>query len=244
MAVFLILLGLITGVLIGMIGIGGILLAPMLTFALGVPLHVAMASSSFSFLFTAVTGTLLYAKKGTINWQMVSWLSLGIIPATLLGARTNVILSAKMLTLILAVLLALSGFNALRKPAINQADAQKVNSLWLLLIGAIVGFGSALTGTGGPVLLVPILITLSISALTAVGVSQAIQLPIAIFATAGFFLFGEINIQLGMTLGIVQVFGVLLGARIAHTLPTAQLRRIMAWALIGSGAFLILRAVG
>mgnify|MGYP002652321004 CR=1 FL=1 len=45
----------------------------------------------------------------------------------------------------------------------------------LVAVGAFVGFGSALTGTGGPVLLVPVLLTLGVAPLRAVAVSQAVH---------------------------------------------------------------------
>ncbi len=105
--------GSITGLLIGAVGIGGILLAPMLVYLAGVDLHLAMATSSMSFIFTGIAGTIAYARRRTISWSMVAWLSLGIVPATIMGARTNVALRAEALTLVLAVLIALSGLNAL-----------------------------------------------------------------------------------------------------------------------------------
>ena len=113
----------------------------------------------------------------------------------------------------------------------------------LILIGALVGFGSALTGTGGPVLLVPILITLSYPALKTIGISQAIQLPIAVFAVIGFWLYGKIDVGLGIHLGIAQAAGVFIGAQIAHRLPVFQLRRLVATALIVVGAMMIWQIV-
>ncbi|WP_457552648.1 TSUP family transporter [Desulfobacula sp.] len=63
-----------------MVGIGGILLSPLLTYFLGIDLHLAMAVSSWSFLFTGIVGTITYNRKRTISWYMVCWLSLGIVP--------------------------------------------------------------------------------------------------------------------------------------------------------------------
>jgi len=83
------LIGLLAGLLIGTIGIGGVILVPLLSFVLGFDLHVAMAASSLSFLFPGIVGTLTYAKKRSIVWEKVLWLSVGIIPAALLGARVN-----------------------------------------------------------------------------------------------------------------------------------------------------------
>ncbi|MBC8441924.1 MAG: hypothetical protein H8D87_19830 [Deltaproteobacteria bacterium] len=59
----LLVLALIAVTLIGTIGIGGILLSPLLTYFLGINLHLSMAVCSWSFLFTGIVGTLTYAIK-------------------------------------------------------------------------------------------------------------------------------------------------------------------------------------
>jgi len=103
--------------------------------------------------------------------------------------------------------------------------------------------GSALTGTGGPVLLLPILMFANVPALAAIGVSQAIQLPIAIFATAGFLLFGSIDIELGVQLGLIMAVGVIIGAQIAHKVSASQLRKLVAIALVVVGLLMIVRTL-
>jgi uncharacterized membrane protein YfcA len=184
-------------------------------------------------------GVIVYARRKSIDWSHVLWISIGIIPAALLGARANTILSSNALTLILAALIIFSGYNALSKRSNDGNTSKYLSKLVLILIGIVVGFGSSLTGTGGPVLLMPLLLFLGFLALAAIGISQAIQLPIAIFATIGFILFGQINFGLGITLGIVQSVGVIFGAKIAHTLPQEKLRVVVAVTLIGVGLLMI-----
>lgn len=243
MFIFLTLIGLLAGILIGTIGIGGVILVPLLSFVLGFDLHVAMAASSLSFLFPGIVGTLTYAKKRSIVWEKVLWLSVGIIPAALLGARVNTNLNTDVLVLIVAGLIAFSGINVFINRQNESGVIPDFRKPLLILIGALVGFGSSLTGTGGPVLLVPILITLHYPALKSIGISQAIQLPIALFAMTGFWLYGQIDLGLGLHLGITQAAGVYIGAQIAHRLPIVQLRRLVAIALIGVGALMIWQIV-
>ena len=239
----LLIVGLVTGLLIGMVGIGGILLAPMLVFILGIDLHLALATSSLSFLFAGIAGTIAYAGKGSISWTMVGWVAVGAVPAALLGAGVNVLLDAGALTVILAVLIAASGINTLIKTPLAIRGSFQGNRFVLILIGVAVGFGSALTGTGGPVLLLPILMLINVPALAAIGVSQAIQLPIAIFASAGFLSFGRIDIALGVQLGIAMAIGVVIGARVAHKVRAEQLRRIIALVLVAVGFLMIVRVL-
>ena len=243
MTLKIILIGLLTGTLIGTVGVGGILLTPLLVYFTGMELHIAQATSSFSFLFTGIVGTFIYARRKSISWHHVLWISIGIIPATLLGAKVNTILSGKVLTIILALLIVFSGYNSLSKRRTASATLPTPNKTLLILIGVGVGFGSALTGTGGPVLLVPTLLFLQFMPLAAVGISQAIQLPIAIFATTGFILYGKIDFPLGIALGIVQAVGVVIGGHIAHTLPQSILRKVVAVTLIGVGFLMIGRTL-
>lgn len=235
----IVLIGLLTGTLIGTVGVGGILLTPLLIFFVGTELHIAQATSSFSFLFTGIVGTLIYARQKSIAWDHVLWISIGIIPAALLGAKVNTVLSGTVLTLILAVLIIFSGYTALTKQDRAADILPTLKKISLILIGVGVGFGSSLTGTGGPVLLVPLLLLLRFMPLAAVGISQAIQLPIAVFATIGFIVYGQIDFTLGVILGMVQSLGVIVGGKIAHTLPHEKLRAVVAVTLIGVGVLMI-----
>ena len=67
----------VVGVLIGAIGIGGVLLVPMLTYVLGISIHVAIATAMFSYLFTGIVGAFEYARRGSVNWSKGVWLCLG-----------------------------------------------------------------------------------------------------------------------------------------------------------------------
>ena len=67
----------LTGTLIGALGVGGILLAPLLVFSAGFELHDAVAVASASFFFTGLVGTLSYARRGVIAWPLARSLAWG-----------------------------------------------------------------------------------------------------------------------------------------------------------------------
>lgn len=234
---------LIVGILVGCVGIGGVLLPPVLAYVGGLDLHLAMATSMWSFLFTGTVGTMAYSRRNSVDYRMVWWLGAGIIPATVVGALSNAALPTEALTVLLATLITATGVNAFTKASTAERAAHSFGSLLLLQIGAIVGFGSALTGTGGPVLLVPILIFLQAPPLLAIGVSQVVQIPVAIFSTLGYVLFGQVDFFLGTTLGLVAAAGVVIGTSIAHAVPILTLRRIVAVSLIGAGILIVMRAL-
>lgn len=240
--IMLLVLALIVGVLVGCVGIGGVLLPPALVSVGGLDIHLAMATSMWSFLFTGVVGTMAYSRRNSVDWRMVLWLGAGIVPAAMLGALSNAVLPAEVLTVLLATLITATGVNALAKAPSTERAAHSFSPLLLLQLGAVVGFGSALTGTGGPVLLVPILVFLRAPTLSAIGVSQVVQIPVAIFSTLGYVLFGRVDFFLGTTLGLVAAAGVVIGTSIAHAVPILTLRRIVAVSLIGAGILIATRA--
>jgi hypothetical protein len=168
-------------------------------------------------------------------------LTIGIIPGAVLGARVNVALSSATLTLLLATLILASGLNTLFSRSQGERAVSTLGRGLLVLLGFLMGFGSALTGTGGPVLLVPVLMLMNVQALTAIAVSQPVQVPIAAAAAIGFGLFGEIDLLLGTMLGVIQSIGVIIGARIAHAAKPDQLRRIVAIALVAVAILMISR---
>jgi uncharacterized protein len=228
-------------VLIGAVGIGGILLSPILAFLGGWDLHVAIGTSVWSFVFTGLAATASYARHGSIDWRLVRWLALGIVPAALLGALTNGVLSSAVLTAIVALACVLTGAVALGRPPRRERAAAAFGAPSLIVIGAVVGFGSALSGAGGAAILMPLLLGLQVPTLVAIGASQAIQVPVAVVATLGYAPGGRVDFVLGTLLGVAEVIGVLVGARLAHAVSPARLRRLTAVAVIAAGGVLIVR---
>lgn len=234
---------LLVGLLIGCVGIGGVLLPPALVYVGGLEFHLAAATSAWAFLFCGVAGTLSYSKRRSFDWRMAAWLGAGVVPTAVAGAWANVALPEGTLIGLLAALMVLTGVEALLRSPVVEQEARRFGTPTLLTVGAFVGFGSALTGTGGGVLLLPILLLLRTPVLAAVGAGMVVSLPIAVFATAGYVLYGSVDFVLGTALGLVAVVGVVVGARIAHVAKAATLRRVVAWALLSTGLLIAAQTV-
>ena len=233
-------LAFVAGIFIGAIGIGGVLLVTGLVYLAGVEPRVAIATCMMGYLLTGAVGTWTYARAGNIRWPMAGWLCLGAMPAALLGALAANVLRPGLVMLVVGVLTAIAGLHALLVTPTQHMTSRVLAPLPLASIGAATGCLSALTGTGGPLVLMPILMWLEVPILTAVGLSQAIQIPIGMLATAGNAWFGELDLGLGATLGVMLALGSWLGARIAHMTPRETLRRLVAWMLALLGALITL----
>ncbi len=233
-------LGLISGLMIGCIGIGGVILVPSLVFLADVPIHVSIPAAMMAYILSGLVATAVFAQNKSIEWPMALWLCAGAMPTAFLGAWTVNVLNPRILEVCIGLLTLLSGLNALTTQiGAGSPGHAKVSKKTLGGVGAVVGFLSSLSGTGGPLVLVPILITMSVPVLTAVGLSQAIQLPIAIAATFGNVLYGVLNLELGGVLAVALTFGSWGGARLAHVVPRTTLRRIVSIVLVAVGLFIL-----
>lgn len=234
-------ISLLVGILIGCIGIGGVIMVPALTYLAGMQVQVAIASSMLSFLFTGILGAALYARRGSLQWSMTGWLCAAAMPGAYLGAVTVAVASATLLQLIIAALILFAGVDALRSVGTHEPRTTPLGNLPLAFIGGLTGFGSALTGTGGPIILVPILIWLRLPVLTAIGLSQIIQVPIGSLATIGNFTYGHVNVPVGIGVAVILMAGVAVGVRIAHAVPAHSLKRAVAVVLILIGVLIVTR---
>jgi hypothetical protein len=236
------------GALIGAVGIGGVLLIPALTAFAGLPIHTAMATALFTFAFTGVTGTVMFQRRGSIDWAVTRPVLIGAIFFAFVGAWVNSLTGPGALALILAAIIIFAGIYTLAtwqgmpEPAFHgRRHAQNV---LLLALGAIAGFGSGLTGVGGPALSVPLMVLFGFPALTSIGTSQVIQIVAAVSGTLGNLRYGTIDFGIAASVTLLEIAGVLLGARIVHALSANLLRKFVAVLCVVVGLALIARELG
>lgn len=233
-------IALVAGALIGCIGIGGVLLVPALVYLADVPIHSAIAAAMFSYLFSGGAATWIFARKGAIDWGSSAWLAVGAVPTAFAGAFSAAFVDPHLLEFLIAAFVVLAGVRALQ-PSGGPHSTTSLSPAALTIVGAVVGFGSAMTGTGGPLLLVPLLVWLRVPILTTVGLSQAIQLPIAALATVGNVLSGQLDLRLGALLSVALLCGSIAGARLAHVVSTQFLTRLVAVMMLAVGVLIMLR---
>lgn len=237
---------LVVGFLIGTTGVGGILLIPALAFLAGLSTHMAMATALFSFFLTGILGTWIYQKHGSINWGITIPVCIGAILSAYPGSLANAMVSCRILDICLGMIIVFAGFYALF-PAKGNTLAYRPNDsrqkVMLLLIGFCTGFGSGLTGVGGPVLSVPMMVIIGFAPLTSIATSQVIQIAAAFSGSVGNFYNNFIDIQLGLLVGVVEMAGVLAGAHMAHKVSQKLLKKIISLVCIVVGVFIMARSL-
>ena len=246
--VWLLLAAIGVGTLIGAVGIGGILLIPALTAFAGLPIHVAMATALFTFAFTGITGTVMFQRRGSIDWVVTRPVLIGAILFAFAGAWVNSLTGPGALAVILAAIIIFAGvytlaaWHGMPEPAFHAR--KQAQQILLLALGAITGFGSGLTGVGGPALSVPLMVLCGFPALTSIGTSQVIQIVAAASGTLGNLQFGAIDFGVATTVTLLEIAGVLLGAHIAHAVNAGLLRKFVAVLCVVVGIVLLARELG
>jgi uncharacterized membrane protein YfcA len=124
------------------------------------------------------------------------------------------------------------------------AGHPRAQNFLLLALGAIAGFGSGLTGVGGPALSVPLMVLCGFPALTSIATSQVIQIVAAVSGTLANLKYGTIDYGVAATVTLLEIAGVFAGARIVHAVNAELLRKFVAVLCVVVGAWLMGRELG
>jgi uncharacterized protein len=233
--------GVVLGTAIGATGIGGVLLVPILTLALGIDVRHAIAAALLSFLPSCLVAVALYARRGSIPWREAWLLCLAALPAAWFGARAATVAPASLLEAAIGVLLLAGGLYALRTPRSALTRRVALAPVTLLALGGGTGFVSAMTGAGGAVMLLPLLLLLDTPVLAAIGLGQAIAIPIAGLASLVNLAAGLVDLWLAAGLAAALALGIAIGTPIAHALPQRLLRRLLGLVVVLAGMAMLLR---
>ena len=223
--------GVIIGVLIGATGIGGVLLVSFLVHGLGYPVQSAVAVALWSYLWSGLLAIALYWRRGSIAARPALWLCAASVPGAFLGACALAVVPGKVVEALIGGVLLLGGVQTLRPPR-EHNDRTPPGPALLVGLGLLTGFASALLGAGGAFLLVPLLVALGEPVLLAVGLGQAIQVPISAVATVANLRAGRIALLYGTILAAALAVGIALGTPLAHGVSQRTLRLLVALAML------------
>lgn len=252
-------LGLATGYLAGLLGIGGgMLMGPFITLILsarGIPadlaVKMAIATSMSTIVFTSASSLLAHHRRGAVRWDIVKGLAPGIVIGGMLGSmQLFALLKGTTLAFIFAGFISLSATQMLRnkKP---QASRRMPGLAGQIGAGSLIGFASSLVGAGGGFISVPFMVSHNVAMVQALGTSAALGFPIAFTTAIGYAISGQgvAGLPVGAlgyiwlpALAIIASCSVLTapqGAKIAHQLPVAQLKRIFAVLLYSLAAYML-----
>jgi len=244
-------LGVIVGIFAGLLGVGGggimvPVLATLFTwqdFPREQIVHTALATSMAVIVVTSISSFRAHHAESAVLWPLVWRISPGILggtfAATFIAAQVSSQFLAIFFTGFMICIAIQMTINARPKPS-----RQLPGGFGLTLVGTGIGGISALVAIGGGVLSVPFMTWCNIPLPKAIGTSAAIGFPIAIAGTLGYLINGwQVEGMQGWHLGYIYLPAALLisfvsyltapvGARFAHSLPVATVRKLFAGLLV------------
>lgn len=255
-------MGAFGGFCAGLLGIGGgMILVPFITMifsAKGFPpeviVHMAIATSLGTILFTSLSSVRAHHLHGAVRWPIVALLAPGILVGSWVGPWIGKQLPAPTLALVFAVFISFSATQMLlnRKPA---AGRELPGSAGMFAAGGVIGVLAGLLGAGGGFISVPFMSWCNVKIHNAVATSAALGFPIALAGTLSNIYFGW-NVaglpqySLGFiylpALAVIATASVMLaplGARTAHRLPVQSLKKMFAVVLYCLAAYMLWKAL-
>jgi uncharacterized protein len=234
------LIGLFTGVLSALFGVGGAMVSNPGVRALGAAPLVAVGTTLPSLLPGAVSGTIRYQREGLVDWQVVAWVATAGLPAVVGGALLSRVVPGEghLLLLAIAVLLIFTAWrtasvvpNADERGEGNpaRATARRITAGWRpAAIGVAAGLLSGLLGIGGGVIMVPTFTKLlRLSLKSAIATSLVCVGVFGVPATITHAILGHVDWRLATVLTIGVVPGARLGASLTIRIPERRLRLLV-----------------
>ena len=236
----------LSGFFIGSVGVGGVILIAALALLGGIDIHLASATALFTFIFTGLIATWLFWRRGSIEWRLAAPVSVGSVVFSYIGAMVNSYIAPRPLALIIASIIVFAGLYVMlpsRRPAgVYRTGQGASQQLLLACVGAAAGFGSGLSGAGGPVFAVPMMMSLGFVPLASIGASQVLQIVVAVAGTAGNLKYGAVDFATAAWVAPLCLAGVALGTRAAHAVSVTVLRRTAASLCVLTGVFMFVRS--
>lgn len=243
-------LGAISGLLAGLLGIGGgMVLVPVLTYVMheqGVAsthiVHASIATSLAIILFNSLSSMRAHHRAGAVDWKIVQFVTPGLLLGGLLGSTGATYLPTTELALVFGVFVLFSAYQIYsdKKPKPSRLLPRAPG---LIAAGVVIGAASSIVGAGGGFLSVPFMLWSNVPLRSAVATSAALGFPIALFSSFGYIFngmhlsnmppgfVGYISLPAVASVVVASVFTAPLGARLAHSLPIRPIKRLFALVL-------------
>lgn len=247
-------IGAVVGFFAGLLGIGGgIIIVSSLAlmfaahaFAPEHVMHLAIGTSLAAIVFGSFSSFRAHHRHGAVDWSIVRGMTPGLLAGVLLGAiaaryLTNAFLKYFFLGFTLFVT-AQMVFNLRPKPS-----RELPGTAALTFLALVIGICSSLFGGGAAAVGVPFLTWCNVSTHRAIGTVAAMGFPVAIAGALGYVVagwsvgelppwsLGFVYLPAFVGISITSMVTAPIGARLAHRLKGATLRRIFAVFLILMG---------
>jgi uncharacterized protein len=249
----IIVFGLGIGVLVGMTGMGGgSLMTPLLILIFGIQPTTAIGTDIFYSAVTKTVGGWRHFRMKTVNMELVKWLSLGSVPAAVIGVAIISVLADhigedRLDSLVYAVLggtLLMVGIITLTRALIlrnlvderDRFDVERRHKVAAVLIGATTGFVIGVTSAGSGTVIAILLIAVYRLAPKRVVGTDIFHAAILLWAAGiAHWVGGNVDFTLAGNILLGSIPGVIIGAALSDRSPQGFIRTALGVVLVGSG---------
>ena len=243
-------IALFAGMGITVIGPGGVFVTIALYVFTTLPKGLVAGTSAATYVAMSLVGSAVYLRSGELRTPRGKRVALVLgttsIVGSLVGVRANAVISQRLFGVVLGGFVTVAGVLVWYRSQNTLGDGRqfaldsRTGLLAVAAVGFAVGVPSGLLGVGGPVLAVPILVTLGVPLVLAVAVAQVQSVFIVVPAAVGYLSADAVSLPLVVLLGLPELVGVVLGWKLAHRVEPAQLKRVLAAVLVILGPYLAL----
>ena len=211
--------GLVSGILAGLLGIGGgTILVPLLV-AIGYVPVKAVATSSLAILITSISGSVQNWRMGYFDWKRVIFLGLPAVVTAQIGVYIANQILPYILLFAFGILLLINVYLVELRKRLAAGESQETERfnpvLARLFTGGAAGILAGLFGVGGGVIMVPLqMLLLKEQIKVAIQTSLGVIILTAISACVGHYLKGNVLFIPGMLLGVGGLIGAQISTRI------------------------------
>ena len=252
--------GLLTGLLVGMTGMGGgSLMTPILVFLVGIPPSTAIGTDIAHGAAFKTVGAVQHRRMGNVRARLAGWMLIGSIPASLAGVWLNVQLTERygdeaksVMGQVLGAALLFGAVGLIAKSLV-QPSGPAGDPDWRLttrdkvaaiIIGVLGGFIVGLTSVGSGVFFgLTLLVIFPLRAHKVVGTDIFHAAILLYVAGAAHWAAGNIDFPILGWLLLGSIPGVLIGGRLTLSFPEQRLRLLLA-AVLGLAGIKLLDVPG
>ncbi len=263
MLALLLAIGAATGVIAGLLGVGGgIVLVPaffylfgQLGFASDHLMQVCIGTSAATIVVTSVRSVLLHNKKGAVDWGILTSWAPFLVLGSLIGALTAIYMSTTSLKAIFGFLAMLAGLYMAFGRATWRLGTQMPAQPMRGIEATLVAFFSTLMGVGGGTFGVPLMALYGLPIHRAVATASGFGVLISVPSLLVFLFLVNVPDAPRFTVGAVNLpaFAVIIpmtllttpyGVRLAHAMNPKPLKRAFAIFITVVGANMLRKALG
>ena len=247
--------GAIVGLVLGLIGGGGSVLAvPLLVYLVGVPSpHIAIGTAAIAVALNAAFGLIAHARLGTVKWPCAIVFSIAGMLGALLGSVVGKALDGTKLLALFGLVMIAIGVAMLRPPGKDALFNVRLTRKTapdmlprLVGVGSGVGLLSGFFGIGGGFLIVPGLVLATGMALQSAIATSLFAVTAFGLTTAGSYAFsGLVDWRLAALVIAGGIGGSLVGTRVNARLSEHRraLAAIFATIVISVGLYIIVQGL-